>query len=282
MPLIIMTGFPSSGKTTRSEEIKNFFEQRCKTENKKLRIHVVNDESLGISKLAYKDAREEKKARGALMSAVERLVSKDDLVIADGMNYIKGFRYQLYCVARAISTPHCVVHCGTPINLARQWNSEREEGAYPEDVFNELISRYEEPDGRNRWDSPLFTVIYDDLSVPKENLWDAVILKKPPPPNLSTVTKPVSETNFLYELDKMTLDVINCVLETQKNQGQGGAPMAVPRSSHKVINPVRTITMSELRRHRRQFTTMNKLHTSTNIDVVADMFVDYLNTNLAN
>jgi protein KTI12 len=49
-----MTGFPSSGKTTRSEEIKNFFEQRCKTENKKLRIHVVNDESLGISKLAYK------------------------------------------------------------------------------------------------------------------------------------------------------------------------------------------------------------------------------------
>jgi tRNA uridine 5-carbamoylmethylation protein Kti12 len=25
------------------------------------------------------------------------------------MNYIKGFRYQLYCVARAISTPHCVV-----------------------------------------------------------------------------------------------------------------------------------------------------------------------------
>lgn len=55
------------------------------------------------------EAREEKKARGALLSAVERLLSKDDIVIADGMNYIKGFRYQLYCVARAIGTPHCVV-----------------------------------------------------------------------------------------------------------------------------------------------------------------------------
>lgn len=55
------------------------------------------------------EAKDEKKARGSLMSAVERLVSKDDLVIADGMNYIKGFRYQLYCIARAISTPHCVV-----------------------------------------------------------------------------------------------------------------------------------------------------------------------------
>lgn len=44
-----------------------------------------------------------------MLSAVERLLSREDIVIADGMNYIKGFRYQLYCVARAISTPHCVV-----------------------------------------------------------------------------------------------------------------------------------------------------------------------------
>jgi len=45
-----------------------------------------------------------------MLSAVERLLSKDDLIIADGMNYIKGFRYQLYCVARAVGTPHCVVN----------------------------------------------------------------------------------------------------------------------------------------------------------------------------
>jgi protein KTI12 len=44
-----------------------------------------------------------------MLSAVERLLTKDDIVIADGLNYIKGFRYQLYCIARAIGTPHCVV-----------------------------------------------------------------------------------------------------------------------------------------------------------------------------
>lgn len=44
-----------------------------------------------------------------MLSAVERVLSKDDIVIADGLNYIKGFRYQLYCIARAIGTPHCVV-----------------------------------------------------------------------------------------------------------------------------------------------------------------------------
>jgi tRNA uridine 5-carbamoylmethylation protein Kti12 len=43
------------------------------------------------------------------MSAVKRLLSRDDIVIADGLNYIKGFRYQLYCEAKALQTPSCVV-----------------------------------------------------------------------------------------------------------------------------------------------------------------------------
>ena len=34
---------------------------------------------------------------------------RDDIVIADGLNYIKGFRYQLYCEAKALQTPSCVV-----------------------------------------------------------------------------------------------------------------------------------------------------------------------------
>jgi len=44
-----------------------------------------------------------------LMSSVERLLNKDTVVIADAMNYIKGFRYQLYCLAKSLRTPHCVV-----------------------------------------------------------------------------------------------------------------------------------------------------------------------------
>jgi protein KTI12 len=93
---------------------------------------------------------EEKKARGALLSAVERLLNRDTIVIADALNYVKGFRYQLYCVARAVSTPHCTVsysdgdvcdccewmidlclyfgqlYCGVPVDLARRWNEERD------------------------------------------------------------------------------------------------------------------------------------------------------------
>ncbi len=47
------------------------------------------------------------------MSAVERNVVKDTVVIADNLNYIKGYRYQLHCVSRAANTPHCAVRIVT-------------------------------------------------------------------------------------------------------------------------------------------------------------------------
>lgn len=37
------------------------------------------------------------------------MLGKDSIVIADGLNYIKGFRYQLYCESKASETPSCVV-----------------------------------------------------------------------------------------------------------------------------------------------------------------------------
>ena len=40
---------------------------------------------------------------------MKRALGKDTIVIADGLNYIKGFRYQLYCEAKAVQTPSCVV-----------------------------------------------------------------------------------------------------------------------------------------------------------------------------
>lgn len=131
MPLVILSGLPSSGKTARAQELKQFFETRLASQTqedpaapkaKDYRIHIVNDESLNLNKhVSYNTAADEKKARGALMSAVERLLSKEDIVIVDSLNYIKGFRYQLYCVARAIGTPHCVVRIA--VKDSQSWTS---------------------------------------------------------------------------------------------------------------------------------------------------------------
>ena len=44
----------------------------------------------------------EKNARASLKAAVERELNKESVLIADDLNYIKGYRYELFCIARAM------------------------------------------------------------------------------------------------------------------------------------------------------------------------------------
>jgi protein KTI12 len=45
MPLIVMCGFPSSGKTRRANEIKDYFEK-----NTERKVHIVGDGTMRIEK----------------------------------------------------------------------------------------------------------------------------------------------------------------------------------------------------------------------------------------
>lgn len=113
MPLLTMTGYPSSGKTCWATKIKAAFDGRIAQSSdpriSKVKVVLINDECLRIDKMDYSDSRREKSARGLLFSAVERHLGKECIVICDGLNYIKGFRYQLSCSAKAVGTPHCLV-----------------------------------------------------------------------------------------------------------------------------------------------------------------------------
>ncbi|KAJ2859839.1 kti12, chromatin associated [Coemansia aciculifera] len=282
MPLIMMTGYPSSGKSTRALELKQLFETKLAEpaqQHRRLTVQIIDDASLGVTHDAYSKPSAEKIARGALLSAVERLVSRETIVIADTPNYIKGLRYQLYCVSREVSTTQCVVHCAISVDAARRINQARADG-YSDTLFEELVMRYEEPNPAAKWDSPLFTVIQHDPAdqLPFDAIWDALVEQRAPPPNFATAMKPVSETNYLFELDKMTLDIINALLESQKS----GVPMSevvVPGTKDKVRMPGRNLTLSELRRYRMQFTKLNR-QVPLKIDKISTLFVNYLNINL--
>lgn len=70
------------------------------------------------------------------------------------------------------------VHVGTPVDKARELNDrllEEKNGGYEKDVFENLVFRYEEPNGMARWDSPLFTVPWDDVDPPCEAIWEAIV-----------------------------------------------------------------------------------------------------------
>lgn len=109
----MISGFPCSGKTYRSKQLVEHFQSKISSSTdgriSKITIHHINEESLGLSRQVYNTARLEKDARATEMSAIKRFLTRDSIVVADGLNYIKGYRYQLYCDAKAVQTPNCVV-----------------------------------------------------------------------------------------------------------------------------------------------------------------------------
>lgn len=291
MPLILISGYPASGKTYRSNQLVESFKSKIKASSdariSRLKVCHINHQSLGLDRHVYREARTEKDARATEYSAVKRALGKDTVVIADSLNYIKGFRYQLYCEAKAVHTPSCVVHVGTPIDSCREINtkileSDSKDDGYPVDVFDNLVYRYEEPNGMTRWDSPLFTVPYDDEAPPCQDIWDAMVgsegKAKTVKPNPATVMKPATESDYLYELDKTSQEILNVIMEWQKDHpGDGGGELAIAEGTIEL--PANPVSLPQLQRLRRQFISLNRLHNLPKARIRSS-FIEYLNDNL--
>lgn len=120
MQLILISGYPASGKTYRSNQLVESFRSKIQASSdarvSRLTVCHISHDSLGLNRDVYREARKEKDARATEYSAVKRALGKDTIVVADGLNYIKGFRYQLYCEAKAVQTPSCVVRISLGIN----------------------------------------------------------------------------------------------------------------------------------------------------------------------
>ncbi|KAJ5119172.1 hypothetical protein N7448_010879 [Penicillium atrosanguineum] len=195
MPLVILTGYPCSGLTYRANQLASLIEKTQDaifassesaspvTLKARYKVHVVPSHDASHPRTVYDHARTEKEARGVAYARAKRALTKDSIVLLDGMNYIKGWRYQLWCETKAAGTTCCVVHVGTPIDQCVANNDARlkrqaqkddsqtpekttvsgeaqstdNEEPYPSDLLNNLIFRYEEPSTHSRWDKPLFT-----------------------------------------------------------------------------------------------------------------------------
>lgn len=121
MPLVIIAGRPCTGKTTFAQILRDFLVSKgC------AKVVLVNEESLKINKYdGYSTSNKEKDTRGGLKSAVEHNLTPDSYVILDSLNYIKGYRYELYCTARTMRTPHCVIWVACHEEYSNTWNTVR-------------------------------------------------------------------------------------------------------------------------------------------------------------
>ncbi|KAI6823281.1 chromatin associated protein KTI12 [Hortaea werneckii] len=289
--LILIAGYPSSGKTHRSKQLIDYFAQKIRESEdpkiQRLKLSHIDDQGLGLSRDVYGAARPEKDARATFSSAVKRVLNRDTVVVADGMNYIKGFRYQLYCEAKAVQTPNCIVHVGTQPAQCRELNTRALEsgtGGYAPEVFENLVFRFEEPNGMNRWDAPLFAVPWDDATPPCELIWDTMVggKAKVAKPNAATVLQPAAEQDYLYELDRTTSDVLNAIKTwLQDHPGEDGGNVRIPEAENEVELPLSAPSLPQLQRLRRQFVALHRQH-PLNKSRIRNLFVDYLNDTFQN
>ena len=356
MPLVTLCGHPCAGKTHYAEQLQRFLLDRGAKS-----VRVVNEESEAISRTAgYANSAAEKTTRGLLKSAVDHALSTECFVICDSLNYIKGFRYELHCLARTLRTPHCTVwvQCDDAIRKARQ--EERQVvDAYPDQVFEDLRLRFEAPNEKNRWDSPLFLVSSAQLASSESSTepepdpnaaaaevesvfstegtsssWRRKAIASPasssfraaprdrennresttaryctssaaastpsaagPPeascaaiyshlcsvpsaqPNSSTLSAPRGAANTLYELDNASQQVVNLIVNAQKDaSGSTGNPV-VMLDFDRSITLHRHVGVAELQRHRRQFVVLNTKHpppADADKRALGALFIDFL------
>ncbi|EKM54184.1 uncharacterized protein PHACADRAFT_122997 [Phanerochaete carnosa HHB-10118-sp] len=265
MALVTISGYPCSGKTRRAERIKIALEHRLQDTSyagPQLRVVIVSDDTLGISRDAYQDTRSEKPARGALFTAMQRAMDRDTILIIDAMNYIKGFRYQMYCAARELKLRVCTVYVVATQDLVKEWNETRMDGkTYAPQTLDNLLMRYEEPSSMVRWDSPLITVPWTDEDIPADDIWKAVTEGNVKPPNAGTQAVPKAPTDALRALEATTTAIVTAIMAEQAASGGlgGSVTLALPDNvKTNVALPARNVTLSELQRTKRQFVTVNK------------------------
>ncbi|KAL3511059.1 hypothetical protein ACH5RR_030460 [Cinchona calisaya] len=143
MALVVICVQPSSGKsiaaTCLAEALKD-------TESKPY-VRIIDETTFHLNRnQSYTDMTAEKNLRGVLRSEVDRSLSNDNIIIVDSLNNIKGYRYELWCLARASGIQYCVLFCDVQEASCRKWNEDpREKGEpyYDDKIFEDLVRRFE-------------------------------------------------------------------------------------------------------------------------------------------
>lgn len=202
------------------------------------------------------------------------------------MNYIKGFRYQLYCQARAAGTPSLALHCEAREDCCRAWNEARSDSKrkYPSEQLEDLFLRFEAPNNQTKWDSPLFTIITEGAGQDElERLFASLlpVLTSTPtrPPSAATQSSLTPETSpgtTSQLLDSQTQQILELVLQAQ----QSGLSQARFPGSERTITLHRPVNLAQLTRIRRQFVHLHRMHPISDAAKIRDLFIEYLSSNL--
>ncbi|KAF5398881.1 hypothetical protein PHET_07905, partial [Paragonimus heterotremus] len=263
MPLILTCGYPCSGKSSVVERLVKSLQSNLPNfefvviPEPPLSTMCIKSDVLLVDPRTeiYTDSKKERELRGQHKSEVERALTASCpsgdrsrnriVVIMDAPNYIKGYRYEMYCLAKSLKHPHAVLFCDTQHEKCLEWNTKL--GRYPHEVISDMITRFEPPQASNRWDCPLVTIRPDvwpsvdelDINSVLSELQDTVLSASSNSikPNRSTQLASVVPTDFLQELERFTQLIVDHIMVSQS---MGATMVGLPQSIQCARSATRT------------------------------------------
>eukprot|EP01016_Furgasonia_blochmanni_P043199 TRINITY_DN5825_c0_g1_i5.p2 TRINITY_DN5825_c0_g1~~TRINITY_DN5825_c0_g1_i5.p2 ORF type:complete len:194 (-),score=24.46 TRINITY_DN5825_c0_g1_i5:159-740(-) len=133
----------------------------------------------------------------------------------------------------------------------------------------------EVPNAKNRWDSPLVNIRHYEKT-PLDRI-EEILLKEGKTARDPVSTKPdvQFDTNFVYELDKVTQEIINHVIERQNEMWVPGMLVSYEGSKTK-LKMTRQVTPIELKKLRQEFMAVTRQHPPKSAAEIPEFFLVFL------
>ena len=259
MSVILLVGVPGSGKTVLANNLKKKFDELGKE------CVIVSEPSVEQGTFDSSDA--ERIGRSNFKTSFQREISAKRVVIADGMNFIKGYRYELFCLTREAGLGWCVAFCDVDDATAFA----RSEARYPDkERLRKLIGRMERPRETTKFDKPLFVVTDPN----DEEIINKIIEQSM---SKSSLLKPKKATNICVDTahlnDKIDQIINEFCAELQRVQETVPLGSTIEIKGAKMVIK-RHYNTGQLKRAKREFTTRAK--TMSNDVNIPQIFADLL------
>lgn len=295
MALVLLCGYPASGKSTAANHLQTILQSKghastvIRDGDDQIRQnprHLAPPPTLRT--VLYKDSTAEKQTRARLRATAERSLNGLCVVIVDSLNYIKGFRYEMFCIAKTTASRYCVVYCEQDATeCANRDAKRREEGqdGYGEELCAALIARFEAPEERCKWDNPLFRInmFQDDWDKQMDTIQEFVTGSgKKLTPTIATRLPNKVGANVLGLVDRVTRQVESAVIGAIQCGAGVGDKITVPQTAN-TVRLERKPKVAEVRAIRRSYLNLTRMQPTQpcSESALVEEYVEYINAQLS-
>ena len=246
--LIILAGFPASGKSTFAKEIKIIIEKHSTR-----LVRIIDPDQIRNEISPRFDFKLERKVRKRHLELIEDSLKEEEIAISDDLNYYSSMRHQLKEIAKKLNKQFYIIHISTPFETCLSWNNARG-SPIPNTVIKKVYQKFDYFD-HYRWDTPIFEVDMsriDNLETQLIGLLSSLDVRA----NQENEERPYSDT-FAQKLDLVTRQIVSEFLQAPDYQ-----------------------------KHKKKILKLRKLYLKEKISIkrsqerIEEDFISYLKTNL--